>query len=240
MGRTDNAEASEKMITGGAYFGFILTIAAFVAATWLNKKYPSPLTTPLFVAAAVVIAVLAAFDIPYAEYEAGAKYLTYFLAPATICLAVPMYRQIKLIRRDFWPIMISLFVGCAASVGTVVGLAALFGLGDVIARSMAAISVSTAIAIGITEKLGGLVPLAVFAVILTGILGAAIGGFVCKIFKIKNPAAQGLAIGNASHAAGTIRAMEMGGVQGATSSLAIVISGLMTAALAPLMIWLLL
>lgn len=216
------------------YFGFVLTLGAYLLASAIYKKIPSPLTTPLLIATVLVIAILLLFDIPYAEYNAGAQHITYFLGPATICLAVPMYRQIRALRKNFWPITASLFIGCVVSVGTVVGLAALFGLDEIIARSMAAISVSTAIAIGITEKLGGLVSLVVFAVILTGILGAATGAIVCKIFGIKNPAAQGLAIGNASHAAGTISAMNMGAVQGATSSLAIVMSGIMTAALAPL------
>jgi len=222
------------------YFGFVLTLGAYLGATWLHKKVPGPLTTPLLVAASSLIAVLVFFGIPYADYNEGARHITYFLGPATICLAVPMYRQLQALKANFWPIMISIFIGCVASVGTVVGLVSLFGLDEIIARSMAAISVSTAIAIGITTELGGLVSLTVFAVILTGIFGAAMGGIICKYFGIKHPVAQGLAIGNSSHAAGTIRAMEMGRVQGAASSLAIVVSGLITAVLAPLMIWLLL
>jgi len=227
-------------MTALTYFGFVLTLGTYLAAKWLHKKVPHPLTTTLLVSAATLIALLVIFGIPYADYNEGAKYITYFLGPATICLEVPMYRQMHALKKNFWPIIISIFIGCTASVGTVVGLVAILGLDEIIARSMAAISVSTAIAIGITTELGGLVPLTVFAVILTGIFGAAVGGVICKTFRIKDPVAQGLAIGNSSHAAGTIRAMEMGKVQGAASSLAIVVSGVITAVLAPLMIWLLL
>lgn len=224
-------------IASSIYFGAVLTLVAYCAAVWFNKKLPSPLTTPLLIGTVLVLDVLLLFDIPYEYYNNGARYLNYFLVPVTVCFAVPMYRQLPTLKKHIWPILTSVFLGCAASVTTVILCCVLFGLGDIITRSLAAISVSTAIAIGITEQLGGMVSLTVFAVILTGILGASVGDVVCRAFRIKNPVARGLAIGNSSHAAGTIKAMEMGPVTGAMSSLAIVVSGISTAILAPLLIW---
>jgi predicted murein hydrolase (TIGR00659 family) len=237
-GRGNSCAKGRAMMPGGEFFGFILTVGAFLAASKLNKKWPSPLSEPLLVATVFVIAFLALSGIPHADYARGANILNYFLAPAIICLAVPVYRQIKLIKRDLPAIMVSIFIGCAVSVLAVFGLCALFGIGDVIAKSLAAVSVSTAMAVGITEQLGGLVPLTVAAVIVTGVLGAAAGAIVCKILGIRNPIAQGLAIGNASHAAGTAKAMQMGPRQGAASSLAIAVSGIMTALIAPVALWL--
>jgi predicted murein hydrolase (TIGR00659 family) len=223
-------------ITANVFFGFVLTLAAYFVGYKINQKYARPWTTPLLLATVIVIAVLLAFKIPYDDYNIGAKYLNYFLVPVTVCFAVPMYRQLPLLKKHAAAILVSLFVGCIASVLTVIGLVALFGVGDIIARSLVSISISTAIAIGVTEALGGLVPLTVFAVVITGVLGAAVGDVVCRVFGITSPIAKGLAIGNASHAAGTAKALEMGRVEGAMSSLAIVVSGLMTVLIAPMLI----
>ena len=147
-----------------------------------------------------------------------------------------MYRQLPLLKKHAPAILLAMAIGVAASVFSVCIICVLLGLGDIVARSLAAISVTTAIAIGITEKLGGVVALTVSSVIVTGILGASVSDLVCRKFGLTNPIARGLAIGNASHAAGTTKAMEMGPVEGAMSSLAIVISGLMTAVAAPLIV----
>jgi putative effector of murein hydrolase len=128
-------------------------------------------------------------------------------------------------------------VGVVSSVLAVIIICVIFGLGDIVAKSLVAISTTTAISIGITEKLGGVVALTVSAVIITGVLGASVSDLVCRAMGLKNPIARGLAIGNASHAAGTVKAMEMGRVEGAMSSLAIVLSGLITAVAAPLAIY---
>ena len=222
------------------YFGFALTLLVYWLAHALHQRFRLPLTTPLLVTMFGVIAILLLFEIPYENYNAGAKYLGYFLIPATVCFAVPMYRQISTMKKHSWTVLISVVAGCAVSVLTVVGLVFAFGLDKIIARSLAAVSVTTAIAIGITQELGGMVPLTVFAVVITGILGAAVGEFVCRWLGIKNKLARGLAIGNASHAMGTTKALEMGELEGATSSLAILISGLATVILGPLIVWLLL
>ncbi len=226
-----------NLITNSTYFGIVITIAMFILATVINKKWPNPFTTPLFLGTMFVIAILLSFKIPYNTYNNTAKYLTYFLVPVTVCFAVPMYRQLPLLKKHILSILFAMLVGVMASVLSICILVILFGLSDVIARSLVSISVTTALAIGITEKLGGMVSLTVSAVIITGILGASVSDKLCKWMNIKNQISRGLAIGNASHAAGTVKAMEMGKIEGSFSSLAIVLSGLMTAVIAPIAVW---
>lgn len=226
-----------EIFTTSTYFGATITIAAFILASIINKKWPNPFTTPLFLATISVVMVLLLLNIPYEGYNQSAKYLTYFLIPVTVCFAVPMYRQLPLLKKHIWSILFATFVGVIASVVTVCIVVALIGLADIIARSLVSISVTTALAIGITRKLGGIISLTVSAVIITGILGASVSDKLCKWMKLENPISRGLAIGNASHAAGTVKAMEMGKIEGSFSSLAIVLSGLMTAIMAPIAIW---
>ncbi|MCL1785896.1 MAG: LrgB family protein [Alphaproteobacteria bacterium] len=226
-----------EFIVSSTYFGIVLSIGIYVLAVFINKKWNVSLTTPLLLTTAGVIGFLLLFKIPYAAYAAGARYLNFFLVPATVCFAVPMYKQIKTLGKYKWAILASIIFGCVVSVATVAATCWAFGLGPVIAKSLAAISTTTAIAIGITEELGGIVAITVFAVIITGILGNAVGKQVVTLMRLHSPVARGLAIGNSSHAMGTAKALEMGPKEGAASSLAIVISGIATAALAPLILW---
>ena len=224
-------------VTNSTYFGVVITIAMFIIATIINKKWPNPFTTPLFLGTIFIIIILLSLKIPYQTYNNTAKYLTYFLVPVTVCFAVPMYRQLNLLKQHFWSILFAMFVGVCGSVVSICVFVLLLGLSDIIARSLVSISVTTALAIGITQKLGGMVSLTVSAVIITGILGASVSDKLCKWMNLKHPISRGLAIGNASHAAGTVKAMEMGKIEGSFSSLAIVLSGLMTAVVAPIAIW---
>ena len=226
-----------EILASSTYFGAAITIAAFILATIINKKWQNPFTTPLFLATIVVVMILILLKVPYDNYNASAKYLTYFLMPVTVCFAVPMYRQLPLLKKHIWTILFAMLVGVIASVVSVCLVVALLGLADFIARSLVSISVTTALAIGITRKLGGMISLTVSAVIITGILGASVSDKLCKWMKLKNPISKGLAIGNAAHAAGTVKAMEMGQIEGSFSSLAIVLSGLMTAVIAPIAVW---
>lgn len=225
------------LIVNSTYFGAAITVAMFILATIINKKWQNPFTTPLFLGTMFVIAILLSFNIPYKTYNETAKYLTYFLVPVTVCFAVPMYRQLPLLKKHILTILFAMFMGVVASVVSICILVLLLGLSDIIARSLVSISVTTALAIGITQKLGGLVSLTVSAVIITGILGASVSDKLCKWMKLQSPISRGLAIGNASHAAGTVKAMEMGKIEGSFSSLAIVLSGLMTAVIAPIAVY---
>jgi len=220
------------------YFGIVLSIGIYVLAVFINKKWNVSVTTPLLLTTLGVIGFLVLFGIPYSAYAAGARYLNFFLVPATVCFAVPMYKQIKTLGKYKAAVIASIIFGCAVSVATVAFLCWVFGLGDIIMKSLASVSVTTAIAIGITKELGGIAAITVFAVIITGILGNAVGKQVVSLLRLQSPIARGLAIGNSSHAMGTAKALEMGPAEGAASSLAIVISGIATAALAPLILWL--
>jgi predicted murein hydrolase (TIGR00659 family) len=230
--------AMSEFLMSSAYFGIVLSVAIYAVAVAINRKWNIALTTPLLLTAAGVIGFLLLFDIPYDAYRHSAQYLNWFLVPATVCFAVPMYKQIRELGRYKFAIIASIIFGCIVSVATVVGMCLAFGVGDIIAKSLAAVSVTTAIAIGITTELGGIAAITVFAVIVTGILGNAIGRQICEMLKLQSPIAQGLAIGNSSHAMGTARALEMGAETGAASSIAIVISGIITAIVAPIILYL--
>ena len=224
-------------LAASPYFGVVLTLSVFSLVYLINRRWPSPFTTPLFLATLFIVLILLQTGISYQDYNASAQYITYFLVPLTVSFAIPMYKQLPLLKQHAWSILFAILIGVVCSVLPVVFICIFFGLGDIIAKSLVSVSVTTAIAIGITEKLGGVIALTVSSVIVTGILGASVSDLVCKKIGLRSPIARGLAIGNAAHAAGTTKAMQMGPIEGAMSSMAIVLSGLMTAVIAPLAIW---
>ena len=157
-----------QYFTATPFFGTTITLLVFVFATILNKKWSNVLTTPLLVSTMIIVAILVLLEIPYAEYNKGAQYITYFLTPVTVCFAVPMYKNLDVLKKYAAPIMLAILVGSLSSVFSVVIISIVLGLGDVIAKSLAAISTTTAIAIGITQELGGNTGLTTSAVIITG------------------------------------------------------------------------
>lgn len=218
------------------YFGTTLTLLVFIFAVFVNKKWPNALTTPLLISTAIIVVILTMMNVSYTEYNNGAQYITYFLTPVTVCFAVPMYKNLDVLKKYAAPIMLAILVGSLSSVFSVVIISVILGLGDIIAKSLAAISTTTAIAIGITQELGGNTGLTTSAVIITGVLGASVSDIFCRNMGWKSPISCGIAIGTSAHSAGTIKAMEMGKLTGAMSSLAIVISGVMTAFIAPIIV----
>ncbi len=218
------------------YFGTTLTLLVFIFAVFVNRKWPNALTTPLLISTAVIVVILTLMNVSYTEYNNGAQYITYFLTPVTVCFAVPMYKNLDVLKKYAAPIILAILVGSLSSVFSVVIISIVLGRGDVIAKSLAAISTTTAIAIGITQELGGNTGLTTSAVIITGILGASVSDIFCRKMGWKSPISCGIAIGTSAHSAGTIKAMEMGKLTGAMSSLAIVISGVMTAFIAPIIV----
>ena len=218
------------------YFGTTLTLLVFICAVFVNKKWSNALTTPLLISTAIIVVILTLMNVSYTEYNNGAQYITYFLTPVTVCFAVPMYKNLDVLKKYAAPIMLAILVGSLSSVFSVVIISVILGLGDIIAKSLAAISTTTAIAIGITQELGGNTGLTTSAVIITGVLGASVSDIFCRKMGWKSPISCGIAIGTSAHSAGTIKAMEMGKLTGAMSSLAIVISGVMTAFIAPIIV----
>ena len=213
-------------------FGIVLSIAAFEGAVWLNKKFHTPILNPLLVSVAFIILVLQVFHIPLAEYQKGAAVISYFLGPATAVLAYSIYRQIAILKRHFLPILLGCLAGSVTSMLSSYGLCMLFGMGQTMAMSTIAKSVTTPIAMSISDELGGIASITVAAVIASGIMGSILAPTMTKIFHVKSPIAAGVAIGTCSHAVGTVKALEINELEGAMSGIAIGVAGLMTMVIA--------
>lgn len=222
-----------EFLSESIFFGVAVSILTYELGVFLKKKLKWSICNPLLISIAAIILFLAAFDIPYESYNEGAKYISYLLTPATVCLAIPLYEQVELLKKHSWAIAAGLVSGVLTSVLCVLVLAILFQLDHAEYVTLLPKSVTTAIGMGISEELGGYVTITVAVIIITGVIGNMIAELVCRIFKIEEPVAKGIAIGSASHAIGTVKAMEMGEIEGAMSSLSIAVAGLLTAVAAP-------
>ena len=185
----------KEILCNSAYFGVTVSLIGYGVGIMLKKKFKYAFLNPLLISIIFVIGVVMLCGVDYESYENSAQYLSYLLTPATVCLAVPLYQQMTLLKKN---------------------LAAV------------ACGITTAIGMGVSEELGGLVTITVAVIIVTGVIGNVIGEAVCKLFRIYEPIAKGLALGTSSHAIGTAKALEMGEVEGAMSSLAIAVAGLLT------------
>lgn len=219
-------------------FGILLSLIAFQIGILLYKKTHSSLFNPLLVGFVLVILFLFYFRIDFETYNVGGDYISFFLGPSTVVLAVPLYKKIQLLKSDALPIIAGISAGCIAGISSILVLSILFGLDKVITSSLIPKSVTTPIGIEISKQIGGLPAITVAAIVVTGIIGAVLGPFICRSLRIKDSVAVGIAIGTASHALGTTRAIELGETEGAMSGLAIGIAGIITVFLAPLMIYL--
>jgi predicted murein hydrolase (TIGR00659 family) len=214
------------------FFGVMISIAAYELGALCKKKFQFAIMNPLLCSIVIVMLVLKAFHIDYETYNNGAKYLSYLLTPATVCLAVPLYEQVELLKQNVRAILAGIIVGVFTSVTCVLVLSVLFHLSHEEYVTLLPKSITTAIGMGVSEELGGVVTVTVAVIIITGVLGNIIAESVCKIFRIEEPIAKGIAIGSASHAVGTAKAMEIGEIEGAMSSLSIAVSGLVTVVIA--------
>lgn len=219
-----------EFFSSSVYFGVLISLAAYFLGAWLRKKTGFPLFHPILVSVCLVIALLSILKIDYAVYNQSAKLLSALLTPATICLAVPLYEQLSLLKKHKNAILIGIFSGVITSLLCVLALCMLFKLDHAAYVTLLPKSVTSAIGMGISEELGGYVSITVAVIILSGILGNMTAKSICRIFGITDPVARGVAIGTSSHAIGTTRAMEMGEIEGAMSGLSIVISGILTVA----------
>ena len=210
------------------YFGLALSLFMYFTVDFLKKWVKTSLFNPLLISSLLIILILALLKIEYSEYNQSAQWLHFMLTPATIVLAVPLYQQFKLLQEHALVIFLGVLSGVIASLISVYLLSLLFGLDQTMLITLLPKSITAAIAIGVAEEYQGIVTITVAAVIITGITGNVIAEPVCKFFRIKNPIAKGIAIGTSSHVVGTSKAMEMGEVEGAMSSLAIVVAGLTT------------
>lgn len=215
-----------NIMTDSIFFGAVISVVGYLIGIFLRKKIS--VLNPLLVSIIFVIAVIKIFHIDYETYNSGAKYISYLLTPATVCLAIPLYRQISVLKENAKEVFIGILAGVLASMGSILLMSYLFGLTHEQYVTLLPKSITTAIGMGVSEELGGIQTITVAVIIITGVLGNIIAEAVLKIFRIKEPVAKGLAIGTASHAIGTTKALEIGEIEGAMSSLSVAVAGLMT------------
>jgi len=215
------------------YAGAALSLAAYMLGFALKRRFRLGIFNPLLISIAISIAVLLLGKIDYEVYNDSAKYLGYLLTPATVCLAIPLYEQWELLKKNYKAVLLGLLAGAVTSLSTVFVLSRICALSHEEYVTFLPKSVTTAIGMGISEELGGYVTITVAVIILTGVFGNVAGEMICRMLRIKDPVSKGLAFGAASHAIGTSKAIEIGEVEGAMSGLAIAVSGIITVVLAP-------
>lgn len=225
-----------KELLNTPYFGLIISIFTFEIGLYLNKKTKLSFFNPLAISIILIISTLSVFEIDYSYYSQGGELISFFLGPATVILAVPLYKRLELLKSNYKAILIGITVGSFSGIITIIFLAKLFSLNEKIRLSMIPKSVTTPIGIEISQQIGGFPSITVAAIVLTGIFGAVFGPAICSLFKINDRVALGIAIGTASHALGTTRAIELGETEGAMSSLAIGVAGLITVLIVPLIL----
>ncbi|MBC5742722.1 LrgB family protein [Lachnospiraceae bacterium MD308] len=208
--------------------GVVISLISYLIGMEAKKRWKLPILNPLLISIVLVIGFLLIFKVDYNAYNNSAKYLSYLLTPATVSLAIPLYQQMELLKKNVVAICIGILAGVLTSLGSVLALAVLFHLSHEEYVTLLPKSITTAIGMGVSEELGGYVVITTAVIIITGVLGNMIAELMCRVFRIRHAVSRGIAIGTASHAIGTAKAMEMGEVEGAMSSLAIVLSGLCT------------
>lgn len=210
------------------YFGMVISLGAFFLGSFLKKKLKWSLLNPLLLSIVFTVVFLLLCHIDYDSYYEGAKYLNYLLTPATVCLAIPLFEQFEVLKRNGKAVLIGIVSGVVTSMLSILAMAVLFSFRHEEYVTFLPKSITTAIGMAVSEELGGYVPITVAVIVITGVLGNVIAEFVLKLFHIDDPVAKGVAIGTASHAIGTTKAIELGEVEGAMSSLSIVVSGIVT------------
>lgn len=223
-----------EFFTSSRFFGVFITLAAFEIGNLLKNKFKNPVFNPILISVVPICVFLLATGTDYSVYERGAQYISYFLTPVTVCLAVPLYRQLSLLKSNMIAILTGIYSGVIASCAGIFLLAVIFSLDSRQYATLLPKSITTAIGVGVADELGGITTITVPVIVLTGIFGNMTCAAVLKFFKITDPVAKGVAIGTASHAIGTSKAMEMGRAEGAMSGLSIAVAGLMTTVAAQL------
>ena len=202
------------------YFGLVLSIGAYLFACWLKNKTKLAILNPLLVSAALIIACILGVGMDYETYNKGASYLSWLLTPATVCLAIPLYKQLHLLKKHADAVAVGITPGVITSAVSIFLMCKVLGVAHVHYVTLLPKSITTAIGMGISQEAGGIVTLTVMTVL--------------KLLKVRHPVAKGLAMGTSAHAVGTAKALEMGEIEGAMSSLSIAVAGLMTVIVVPL------
>lgn len=227
-------EAVREVLGNAQYFGLTLSIAAYLFAVWLKNKTGLAILNPLLVSAALIIGLLLGLGMDYDTYNKGASYLSWLLTPATVCLAIPLYKQLHLLKKHGDAVAVGITAGVVTSAVSIFLLCKVLGLSHTHYVTLLPKSITTAIGMGVSEEAGGIVTLTVMSIILTGVLGNMAGETILHLAGIHHPVAKGLAYGTSAHAVGTAKALELGEIEGAMSSLSIAVAGLMTVIAVPL------
>jgi len=222
-----------QLIISISGFGVILCLLGYWVGVFIKKKMKHPVFNPLLIAVVLVILFLFMFDIDYALFRDNSEQLSYLLTPATVSLAIPLSRQIQLLRKNYKAVLIGCFSGVAASFLCILGFCLIFQISYTEYATLLPKSITTAFGMGVSGELGGMVNVTIAAIIVSGIIGNVFAEAICKIARINSPIAKGIGIGCAAHAIGTSKAMEMGETEGAVSGLALIVSGILTVILAP-------
>lgn len=218
----------KEILFNSLFFGFILSLLFYMFGIFLKKKLKLAIFNPLLIAVVLSIIFLIIFKIDYEIYNEGAKYLSYLLTPATVCFAIPLYKQLQILKKNALAIFTGIFAGVISSLGSILLLSMAFGLTNQEYVTLLPKSITMAIGVDVAEEFGGIAAITAASILITGIVGNVIAERTCKIFKITDSIAKGIAIGSSSHVIGTSKALEMGEIEGAVSSLSIVVSGIIT------------
>ncbi|MGP1528156.1 MAG: LrgB family protein [Campylobacter sp.] len=217
-----------EILSNSAYFGLVISLFSYQIALIIKNRLKFVLFNPLLVSVALCIGILLTCDVSYEKFMASSEMIGYLLIPATASLAVPLYEQIELLKSNWVAILSGIVSGILAGLTTIFILALLFGLNHELYVTLLSKSVTTPIGIAISSQLGGIVTISVSVIIITGVSGAMLGEYIFKWLKIDAPIAQGVALGTASHAMGTAKAIELGDIQAAMASLSIAVTGILT------------
>ena len=223
-----------EFLNESTFFGLFISVGAYFVGWLLNKKFKKDFINPLVIAVIIVIAFVLISGMDFEAYDRQASFLSYLLTPATICLAIPLYKQLGILKNNLAAVSVAVVSGAVAAMLSVLAVSLAFGVTHEIYVSLLPKSITTAIGMGVSEELGGVQEITVAVIVVTGVVGAMIGKPLCKLLRISHPVAVGLAFGVAAHAVGTSKALEIGEIEGAMSGLAIVITGMLTVILSPL------
>lgn len=217
-----------EFLQDSVFFGVFISVVTYEIGALIKRKWKVAIFNPILISIALIIVFLILFDVDYDTYDFGAQYLSYFLTPATVALAVPLYEQIEPLKNNWKAIIAGILSGALTSALCVLILSIVMGLDHKQYVTLLPKSITTAIGMGLSEELGGIVTITVAVIVVTGVIGNMFAEQICKLFHITDPVAKGIAIGSSAHAMGTAKAMEMGEIEGAMSSLSIAVSGLLT------------
>ncbi len=222
-----------EILSESLFFGFALSLGSYWLGTVIQQKVKHPLCNPLLLSMIFCIVFLKLTNVTYETFNYGGKYINYLLTPTTVCLAVPLYRQFQVLKDNLAAVLTSIIAGAVSCILVAAGMAFVMGLDRSLMLSLLPKSITTAIAMGLSEEIGGMPSITVMVVIMTGVFGNMIAQMLFKLLHIEEPVAQGLACGTGAHAIGTAKAMELGEIQGAMSSLSVVVAGIITVVAVP-------